>query len=1240
LATVTGTVTDASGAVIANAPIEVKNRDNGAVITAASSSTGNFTVSQLPVGDYDLEVKVTGFKAYEHKGFHLAAQQTMREDISLQVGSTNDSVTITAEASLLKTESSEIVNNVTLSQLNNLPILAVGATNSGFRDPFASVRLVPGVQYTNGTNAAAGATGATTTMVINGTPGNTYGTRLDGMTMNPTGPRLIGAQMQTQPSTDAIQEVAMQTSNFAAEYGTAGGAMINMVTKSGTNEIHGSLYDYGTNEGLNARQAYTNNRSKIRQTDWGFTVGGPVYIPKLYDGRNKTFFFWSYEQFRQKNLLIANATVPVAAYRNGDFSNLITAENRLVTTAAGPALDSLGRQIPSGTIYDPLTQGIGPNGVAYRDPFPGNKIPVSRFDPVSAKVLALVPAPLGVNFNRGLFTSNYTNTYDSSRHSNIPSVKFDQILGAKGRVSFYMQETNTNVNTTPSVSDPFQNEITQAVGSFSSGTTIRLNYDYAASARLLIHGGIGWNDSDFILESNYKTYDTFKNLGLVGQAEGRYFPRIVTAASTNDQIGGMSPLGTNAPTASFERRPSATASASYVTGRHTFKIGFDWRNEKFPNYPRSGGLNTNCTLTGQGTNTTGTYCFGQNYTQTPSLIGQTISQGFSGFEFASFLLGGYNLATQVAPIALANSKSQSAIFLQDTWKVTRKMTFDYGVRWDYGTYAREQYGRNASVGLAVPNPSASGRPGALQYEALCKCNFASNYPFAIGPRLGLAYQINSKTVVRAGWGVVYNATVTSSGSASATSESGALPNNSGLIAGQFKDGLPSGVRATWPSFNAAAGQGVGQVVAMPQLLDANAGRPARLMQWNISVQREINRNLVVEGAYVGNRGIWWGASGAFNASSLATFNTLSETTLRSLGFTDFTSTSESALLTTPIQNLSAAQRNTLASRGISLTPYANFPATQTVRQSLLALPQYTGTGLAGAPLGNTWYDSFQLNVTKRYSHGLALNVNYTFSKTLDTMSNISDVYNRGLSKNISANDLPHQFRFTAQYVVPDLKNSFIPGTKNGVVAYLLSDWGLGAYLSYQSAPMLVRPTSNGTLPISNFLGRGPGGAQLKKNADGTYMNPWSVDWTDYDGNHHTDPLDINCHCYDPTKTVAFNPAAWENIPNGQWGADQSRLRFYRGVRVPSENVNFSRNFKIAREGRISLNIRVEFNNIFNRLILPNPVGATVASSFAAQPTKFTSGQNAGLYSGGFGTFNVLSGVGNQRTGTYVARLTF
>ncbi len=1210
LATITGTINDPSGAILANAPITVRNLENGSISNATSSDTGNYTVQQLAIGDYDLTVAVPGFKTYTHTKFHLAAAQIMREDVTLEVGQTSESVTVTAEASLLKTESTEVSQNVTLSQLNNLPILAVAATGSGFRDPFVSTRLVPGINYTNGTNSAAGTPGVTTSMSINGTPANTYGTRLDGMTMNPTGPRLISAVMQTQPSVDAIEEVAIQTSNFAAEFGAAGGAMINMVTKSGTNTYHGSAYDYGTNEWFNARTRYTGLRSKIRQADFGFTLGGPLRIPKLYDGKNKTFFFFSIEIFKQANLVIGNSTVPTPAYRAGDFSNLLTAENRLITTSGGNALDSLNRTIQSGAIFDPTTQRAVAGRNDVRDAYPGNKIPVSLFDPIAVKVLALVPLPQGVNFAQGLLTNNYTGIYDTSRTSKIPSIKLDQNIGSKGRLSFYLQETNTRSPTSTSGADPLPNLISGGNTTFSSGTTVRLNYDYTITPRLLFHIGIGWNDSDFRLDGKQDApYNAFTSLGLRGALVNRTFPRINTAANANAQIGGMSSLGQTGATASFERRPSGTASASYVTGSHTYKFGVDYRIEKFPNV-----------IDGS---SAGTYTFGANMTEQPSLQGITTNQGFDGFEFASFLLGGMSANSIAAPINLSNNKSQIGIYAQDTWKVTRKLTFDYGLRWDFGTYARESYGRNGSIGLAIPNPSASGRPGAMQFEQACQCNFASNYPYAYGPRLGMAYQINTKTVLRAGLGLVYNATSTSSGSSTAGAATGALPGNSGQITGLFKDGMPTSVVAVWPSFNPGVGQTPGTVIAMPQLLDRNAGRPGRLLQWNIALQREINRNLVVDASYVGNRGVWWTAAG------LAPLNAISESTLRRYGFNDFTSLAESNLLAALVSSLPAntATRTTLAARGISGFPYSSFPTTQTVLQSLRDYPQYNSSGLAGSPLGNTWYDSFQLSVTQRFNRGLSFNMNYNFAKNLDLIS-ATDVFNRANGKSYSGNDIPHTLRLTVQYVVPKVQ-------ANSVVSYLLSDWGLGAYVSYQSAGVLGRPSSNGTVPLSRFLGRGPGSAQLKQNADGSYMNPWSVNWIDNSGAVRTDPLDINCHCYDPTKVQALNPAAWTNIPDGQWAADQSDLRFFRGIRRPSENMNFSRNFRLKE--RVTLNVRVEFNNVLNRMLLPSP---STAGNFAQAPTKFTSGASTGLYSGGFGTYSVLSGVGGQRTGTFVARVTF
>jgi hypothetical protein len=1211
LATITGTVNDPSGAVLADAPISVRNLENGQVFTAASSNTGNFSVLQLPIGDYDLTVTVPGFKTYTHTKFHLAAAQIMREDIALEVGQTSESVTVTAEASLLKTESTEVSQNVTLAQLNNLPILVVGASNSGFRDPFASVRLVPGIRYSN--SAATGGN-AVNSMVVNGTPANTYQTRLDGMTMNPTSPRLLGATMQTQPSVDALEEVAIQTSNFAAEFGAAGGAMINMVTKSGNNTYHGGAYDYGNNEALSAHAPYTGLRAKVRQTDYGFTLGGPLQIPKVYNGKNKTFFFFSFEQFRQGNKFNTPATVPTQAYRDGNFANLINVENRLVTTAAGAVTDPLGRQIQSGTIFDPLSQTIAANGTAYRNPFPLNQIPISRYDPIASKILAMVPTPQGTNFARGLLTDNYINPTDSTRHSNIRSIKLDQDMGTKGRLSLYLQETNTNVNQSPSGLSPLPALLSTGFGSFSSGTTARLNYDLTITPRLLLHAGIGWNDSDFKLTALVQNYNAATELGLKGGLLPRYFPIIITSASTNNAIGGMSQLGTAGPTASYERRPSTTVSGTYVTGSHTLKMGLDYRQEKFPQVIDA--------------YSAGQYTFGNAMTEQPSLVGATLNNGFVGFQFASFLLGGMSNVRMDAPIGLAAIKSQTGIYAQDTWKVTRKLTMDYGLRWDYGTYAKEQYGRNSSIGLLVPNTSAAGRLGGGQFEATCKCNFAGNYPNAFGPRVGAAYQINSKTVLRAGLGVVYNATATASGSSANSAQTSAVTANSGQTVGLLRDGIPSTVQPVWPSFDSGVGHPVAGVIAMPALLDSNAGRPARLLQWSVSLQREINRNLVVEASYVANRGNWW------SAGALAPLNSISQATLAKYGFTNYTSTEESAMLTSTIAGLTTARRSVLAGRGVVL-PYSNFPTNQTVRQSLRDYPQYNSNGLTAAPLGKTWYDSFQLNITQRFAHGLSANVNYNFSKNLDLISS-PDVFNRSLGRDISANDLPHQVRITVQYVVPQYN------TTNRFVSYLLSDWGVGAALSYQSAPIVARPSSNGSFPLNNFLGRGPGSAQLKKNADGSYMNPWSVNWVDNDGKQRTDPIDINCHCFDPTKNVVLNSAAWENIPDGQWGSQLSTLRFYRGIRLPQESANFSRNFRLAREGRVNLNVRVEFTNIFNRMLLTAGPASTLvtAGNFANPATKFTTGSNTGLFSGGFGTFNVLGGLSGQRAGSFVARISF
>ncbi len=239
-----------------------------------------------------------------------------------------------------------------------------------------------------------------------------------------------------------------------------------------------------------------------------------------------------------------------------------------------------------------------------------------------------------------------------------------------------------------------------------------------------------------------------------------------------------------------------------------------------------------------------------------------------------------------------------------------------------------------------------------------------------------------------------------------------------------------------------------------------------------------------------------------------------------------------------------------------------------------------------------------------------------------------DLFNRQLGKNLSANDRPQQLRMTAEYQVPKLKG-------NRVVSYVLGDGGLGWYFQYQIADILARPINLGSQPISQWLGRGPGPAQW--NGQSLY----STNWTDYDSKVHTDPIDINCHCFDPTTNIVLNGNAWTNIPNGTWGAQQADIRQYRNIRQPTENINVSRNFRIKE--RVTFHIRAEFQNEFNRTRLSisgASAGNATAAGFSSAAQKFTSGDNLGLYSRGFGTILPTSGTAGQRTGTLIARITF
>jgi len=481
--TITGTVADPTNAVIPGASILVTNSETGTKYETISTETGNYTLAQLPSGVYQLSVELPGFKKYVRQGLTVQAAQTMRIDVALEVGSSAEEVTVEADATLLKTESGEVSHIITTKRIDDLPLLQTGAAagSGGIRNPFTVVALIPGSALIQG--------GTGPTIRINGGTNNSYMVLIEGM--DATNSLGQGASQQNQPGVDSIQEFAIQTSNYSAEFGQTGNAIMNVTFKSGTNQFHGTAYDYYVNEFMNAGQPFTNNgngelvRTRQRRNDYGFTIGGPVQIPHVYDGHNKTFFFWNWEQYRiGLNALPAALSVPTEAFRRGDFSSILL-KNQIGT-------DPLGRPIYPNEIYDPATRKTAPNGQVVFDPFPNNIIPPERFDPVAKKLQALIPLP--TDPNPLLTANNYQQSYRQERTTGVPSLKIDHSIGTRDKLSFFWNHTGTFCwYCAGAVGLP--QPIDTTIGTDIHAHSERFNWDHTLSPRVLLHWGAGFSQN-------------------------------------------------------------------------------------------------------------------------------------------------------------------------------------------------------------------------------------------------------------------------------------------------------------------------------------------------------------------------------------------------------------------------------------------------------------------------------------------------------------------------------------------------------------------------------------------------------------------------------------------------------------------------------------------------------------------------------------------------------------------------
>jgi hypothetical protein len=491
---VSGIITDPSSSAIAGAKITVTNIAMNTQNSTVTTDSGSYTIPQLSAGVYSVTVVAPGFTKLVRTGITVSVGETARVDLKLDVGQDTTTITVTADAPLLQTDSPQNNIEVSTNDMNELPLNITGI--GAVRDPKSFAELAPGTIV-----------GGWGNIHVSGAPGSTYRVIMDGL--DATSPVMAAISNEVQPSVESLAQQSLMQGSYSTEFGQAAGGIFNYTSKSGSNKLHGTLFNYYQNEDLNAAQPfnYTASGQKYnpveRQLDFGGSLGGPLVIPHLYNGHDKTFFFFAFEEYHNaQNLNQGTITVPTEAYRNGDLSSLLL--GTMVDSSGSPIVDCLGRTMINGAIYDPSTTRTAAcqdgSTAVVRDPFPNNYIGASSaWDSVSQKVLKYIPEPAGTNASQP--TSNYPNMQPNNKFQYLPSIKIDHTVGQALHISGYFIEELTNKD---GQADGINGPAASTRYLRVKGPQFYANADYTVTPNLVVHAGFGFtrhNNQQDALES-------------------------------------------------------------------------------------------------------------------------------------------------------------------------------------------------------------------------------------------------------------------------------------------------------------------------------------------------------------------------------------------------------------------------------------------------------------------------------------------------------------------------------------------------------------------------------------------------------------------------------------------------------------------------------------------------------------------------------------------------------------------
>lgn len=809
--TITGLVLDSTGAAVPLASIEVRNAGTGALRTTQSDGRGTFRVPALQPGTYHLTVTHDGFKKANITGVQAQVNQVVALGVTLQIGEVNESVTVEGGASPLQTESSTVGQVVETRAILELPLNG--------RQFLQLMTLVPGTisGYTRDVSRQGGER-ASLNIAVNGGRSEFNNYLLDGVLNTDENYNTF----VVSPSVDALQEFKVQTSSYSAQYGRGGAGQINIITKSGTNELHGTLFEFLRNEKLDAKNFFDRADRPIppyKQNQFGGTVGGPVVLPKLYHGRNKTFFFFNYEGLRVRQAQTTVSTVPLPEVRSGDFSN-------------------------SGvTVYDPRTTIPDPSrpGQFLRAPFPNNRIPQDRFDPASVSLLKFLPLP-----NLPGTVDNYLSNEKLRQKNNQITAKVDHQLSAND--SFFVRY---------SVSD----ERAFTPGRFPGmGTILDLRGQVLGISETHLFGPRTVNEFKFgfnrlrnaLLQENAHSLNAVEEAGIVGLSRDPIDFGIPAIS-----VQGVSPWGDAAfafPSLLRDNVFQFIDNLSLIRGAHTLNLGIEYRRFNYNNFANNLGR--------------GSYNF-----RSPLYTSNPVNPANTGAGFADYLLGVPSFAEgSVGDTSIYDRRDSWNFYLQNDIKLTRNFTLNLGIRYEFNPYPIEKFDRIETVDIST-NPPTIVRAGVGDPYFLYPRNIVLDprIPYVRdgrfgrsllksdkndwAPRFGFAYSATSKIVVRGAYGVFYSQD----------------------IGNPFFDlarNVPRSVRAALSSDpivpqidmrSVFLGLTSGRSVLTPTLTMTDPDyRTSYLQQWSFNVQRELAQDLTVEVGYIGSKGTKLGLLNLFN----------------------------------------------------------------------------------------------------------------------------------------------------------------------------------------------------------------------------------------------------------------------------------------------------------------------------------------------------------------------------------------